>query len=371
MSDLLDSLLGDPRFPRVSRIVRLLGLDALLLPWPVGSKGEKKKWGHLTAAAMQDRQHLLNLEAGNIGVALGSVSGGLCSFDGDSDRALDAFLDANTPLRASLRSHGARGGNVWLRVHGVRPATRKLRCAGEAVGEWRSDRSQTIISGKHPSGSDYRLSVDAPPVTVAFSDIAWPAGWTIPGLPNERIRFTRDADVKPISVSSSSVQPAVLIGFTDAFLLTGRHQSDAVLMRMASAVKTAGADAGEVFDRWYQRNSQHLDPSEGYAVYRRRFAAKLARATVNRSSLAEAEAALESVTDPLERLRELCRILADKDSCFFLDCRTAGRVAGVGYATAWRWLHTRCGIKMETRGNSSNIGPRVANVWRILPPALS
>ena len=49
----------------------LLGQDVLLLPWPKGSKGTKRRWKHLATADMANPKHLAKLNrATNIGVAL-------------------------------------------------------------------------------------------------------------------------------------------------------------------------------------------------------------------------------------------------------------------------------------------------------------
>jgi Bifunctional DNA primase/polymerase, N-terminal len=165
------------RFPRVARLRKLLGNDVLLLPWPLGCKGTRRKWGHFTLAKMAEVTFLRQLKEGNIGVALGSKSGGVCSIDFDSDAWVDAFLAANPALQRSLRTRGARGCNLWVRCAGIYPATGYLKSnGGEDVGEWRATGSQTIISGKHPSGCKYSIIVEAPPAEIGYEDIVWPTG---------------------------------------------------------------------------------------------------------------------------------------------------------------------------------------------------
>ena len=71
---------------RISRLRELLG-PAVLLPWPSGSKGNRRKWKHLQLTDMDDDYLAKLKKAGNIGVALGRVSGGLVTID------LSSWLD--------------------------------------------------------------------------------------------------------------------------------------------------------------------------------------------------------------------------------------------------------------------------------------
>ena len=48
------------------------------------------------------------------------------------------------------------------------------------MGEWRSDGGQTVIYGKHPSGSPYVWVVQERPVTIKFDDIVWPNHLELP-----------------------------------------------------------------------------------------------------------------------------------------------------------------------------------------------
>src|SRR5262249_35979583 len=106
---------------RVSYLRGLTG-PALLLPWPAGSKGSSRRWGHLQLSDMDDARHLSKLEkADNIGVALGQVSNKLVTIDLDQDSYVDAFLAANPLLEQTLRTRAARGCNVWVRCSGEYP----------------------------------------------------------------------------------------------------------------------------------------------------------------------------------------------------------------------------------------------------------
>ena len=111
----------------------------------------------------------------NIGIAQGAVSSGLCSIDIDVDDEVERFIALNPTLATSLRSKGARGCNIWFRVPCDSPDTKKITTiAGHKWGELRANGSQTIIDGRHPSGCEYQLIVEASPVEIAIEDIRWP-----------------------------------------------------------------------------------------------------------------------------------------------------------------------------------------------------
>ena len=104
----------------ISELRELLGHDVLLLAWPKGSKGTKRKWGDLTVSCMTP-EYLKTLERGNIGVALGAKSGNLIALDVDDDNLVHSYLTANPFLNDTLRTHGARGGVFWLSMAGHVP----------------------------------------------------------------------------------------------------------------------------------------------------------------------------------------------------------------------------------------------------------
>jgi hypothetical protein len=159
----------------VARLQALLGHDVLLLHWPLGSKGTKKRWKHLTLDIMSDPVYLAELASGNIGVAQGEISNGLCSIDVDIDAEIDGFLNLNPKLRTTLRTKGERGCNVWFRIVGESCPTAKIKTNdGRSWGEFRGTGSQTIIYGKHPSGCNYSMVVEAPPLQIDISEIVWP-----------------------------------------------------------------------------------------------------------------------------------------------------------------------------------------------------
>ncbi len=162
----------------VEELRELIGSDVLLLRWPSGSKGTKRKWGHLTIADMTPG-YLAKLGLGNIGVALGEKSGDLCCLDIDRDEFVGPFLAANPEWRRTLQTHGARGRVFWFRCMGDYPKrTIKLKTlTGEAAGEFRSNGSQSIIWGIHPdTRKPYKMVYKAKPIEIDFSAIVWPKG---------------------------------------------------------------------------------------------------------------------------------------------------------------------------------------------------
>jgi len=124
---------------------------------------------------MKDPKYLAKLETGNIGVAQGKVSNGLCSIDLDNDDEVDGFLALNPKVATTLRTKGKRGCNVWFRDTGESHRTKKIKTNdGGNWGEFRASGSQTIIYGRHPTGCDYTFVVEAPPVEISLSEIVWP-----------------------------------------------------------------------------------------------------------------------------------------------------------------------------------------------------
>src|SRR6266568_7267130 len=122
---------------RISGLRELLG-PAVSLSWPSGSKGENKKWKHRTLADMDDAAYLAKLgKAGNIGVVLGEVSNGLVTIDFDDESYVNGFLEANPLLTQTLRTHGRRGCNIWVRCSGAYAPSQKLKnVTGAEIGEW-------------------------------------------------------------------------------------------------------------------------------------------------------------------------------------------------------------------------------------------
>ena len=159
----------------------LLGAGTFFVPCEWGTKKPMVTYTERPFEATKSDAYraLLDQPETNLAVYLGKASGGLCAIDFDADEDLAAFLAVNPKLVVTTRSRGSRGGMVWLRVEGEFPES----CNPEHKHfEWRADKRLSTIFGRHPAGMDYTLTIDAPPVTVAFVDIVWPEGWELPWL---------------------------------------------------------------------------------------------------------------------------------------------------------------------------------------------
>jgi hypothetical protein len=174
---------------RLGKLYSLVGERAVLLPLELGSKAPKENdWQKTTFEQTQKpdyRRDLLGAlrRGGNIGVVLGTASGNLCAIDIDTDDEIEPFLKLNPKLASSLRTNGANGCQIWIRVVGDYPervVKSKLKVPGtkKAVAEWRGGGgSQSVIQGKHPTpGKRYRFGVEAVAIETPF-DIQWPEHW--------------------------------------------------------------------------------------------------------------------------------------------------------------------------------------------------
>lgn len=168
----------------------LLGDSAFLVPCEWGTKRPLLTYVERPFEGTKSPAYLAVFEAEptNVAVYLGKASGGLCAIDFDGDGDLAAFLAVNPKLAGTLRSRGSRGGMVWLRLLGDYPES----CNPEHKHfEWRADKRLSTIYGRHPSGVDYTLVVNAPPVATAFSEIIWPRDWELPWECSDDARLRR------------------------------------------------------------------------------------------------------------------------------------------------------------------------------------
>ena len=397
------------KFPRVEHLRWLLGDDVLLLPWPLGSKGTTARWGHLTIATMADPKHLAKLEAGNIGVALGQVSGGLCSIDLDTDETLAAFLKVNPSLADSLRTRGARGGNVWMRCKGSYPGTFKIKTDdGAEVGEWRATGAQTIISGEHPSGCDYSFTVAVPPVRMEFESIVWPKGLRPPKataakmaeLPIVHSNTEHTATQSHSHTATQETQAVVqLVVFFDVsrFVPTQRGTSDTLLFSMSGALltwekqqgrKATSAEKLAIFKRWWQRAKERVDPSMDETAYlakwlnackNRKYADDetpiLAAWTAAQKHPLPPEAVADYDTPMAERMKLLVALcyqlqVLRGSAPFFLASRNAGKLLGVPHTTIYLWLDILAAedgpFRLLKKVSTGSLATHKANEYRFL-----
>ncbi len=285
----------------IERLRELLGKDVLLLHWPLGTKGTPQKWGHLTIEAMNDPRYLEKLATGNVGVALGQKSNGLCAIDLDRDELVEPFLATNPKLTATLQTHGARGRVFWVRILGEYPPNKKLKRNGEALGEWRADGLQSIVAGIHPATQQpYRFVNEAKPVEIAFGKIVWPEGVSLREKPTESksssqcggrepaSEFTHDAhdsqesdDLQELKVVKVCRVCGDLSGATEdeivALCVPNRaHENNARLFDLARGVKTLERERGQeyserdlkrVFGRWFRKSRPCLRAGQTRAQY--------------------------------------------------------------------------------------------------------
>jgi hypothetical protein len=234
------------------KILSLTG-EAVLVPIPTREKGPRiKGWQSITLEEMTPR-YLSQLDA-NIGVVLGKASKGLCTIDCDGDEIFAQLLEVNPHLTETLHSHGARGGNVWIRIEGEFPASGKIRDQhGGELGEWRADGNQTVIHGIHPSGINYTRN-EKSVLTVPYHDINWPTGWVIGGKNSkaEKKVQTRQPSIQTTSwnhqinlVSPEKVEATL-------FKIPTRPDRD-MWLRISAAVRNSLGDdekAIELLKRW-------------------------------------------------------------------------------------------------------------------------
>jgi P4 family phage/plasmid primase-like protien len=162
----------------VERARQYLGDKALLVPCTRGTKVPMQPYKHrpddqfMTEAWLA----LFDVEQANVAVILGRRSDHLVAIDFDDEGFGLAFDAANPDLVGTLRTTGSRGWQIWLRIpDGSYPASTKTpEC------EWRADGNLSTFAGVHPSGVDYRILEDAPPLETSFDRINWPAGWVVP-----------------------------------------------------------------------------------------------------------------------------------------------------------------------------------------------
>jgi hypothetical protein len=374
---------------RISHLCELLG-PVVLLPWPSGSKGKRRKWKHLQLRHMTEPGHQSKLKgAGNIGVALGRASNGLITIDFDEDSYVDAFLAANPLLKTTLRTRASRGCNIWVRCSSEYPPSQKLKNAsGAEIGEWRTDGNQTIISGIHPDGMPYRFVVECPVITISYSAIIWPESILSPhATESKRVRRVGENEVVGVcgaNVSSSSIEGFISGGSISQLAPTDFHQNNASLFKLARLVKTYERGIGRaatqtelqaVFDRWrvvtrrFWRHTQDdywAEFLEAYCYARIGLDENPIKVAVSRAK-AGALPDVPGFTD--ERVRLLAAIcreiqLLTGSNPFFLPTRKLGEVLGVDCSRAARWLRALEGLRVihlapgEVRKRGGNRSPR-------------
>jgi hypothetical protein len=375
---------------RIEHLQELLG-PAVLLPWPSGSKGDRRKWKHLQLTDMNDDSYLVKLEkASNIGVALGAVSDGLVTIDIDRDDFVNPFLDANPLLRNTLQSRGTRGCNIWLRCSGEYPRSCDLiDPAGCKIGEWRADGNQTIIAGTHPSGCAYRFVVEQPVIAIDYNAIIWPDTILPPHTTeSKRIRRVRREGEKEVVCGGSVCrQIQAFLGGNDLIAQlapTDYHQNNRSLFKLARLVRSYENAIGRkatqlelqfLFDRWcllshrfwrHSRDTYYAEFLQACHYARIGLDQNPIELAVHRARCAPLPE-LPNITDKRIRLlAAICREMQvlTADNPFFLPTRKIGPILGVHYTEAAVWLRALEFLEIihlapgEVRKRGGNRSPR-------------
>ncbi len=178
---------------------------------------------------MSDPAYLAQLRTGNIGVLLGAASGGLGAIDIDDDDEVQPFLALNPRLTSTLRTKGARGAQIWVRLIGEYPKLTKLKTQdGADWGEWRCDGGQSVIHGVHPDGMNYQRVVGIRPVEIAFGDVHWPEHLKLPWAKDD-FDLLVEADGLPFTVSEKGGVMLNQMFFVQKYMLEHRVLYDAGL----------------------------------------------------------------------------------------------------------------------------------------------
>ncbi len=360
----------------------LIGNDVLLLRCQNGSKRPVGKWKHLTATIMNDRPYLAMLGKGNIGVALGPVSNGLCSLDIDTEQGLADFANLNQEICQTLFTRGSRGGNYWWRLKGTYPKLTPMKVDGVGWGEWRSNGAQTIIYGTHPLGMPYQIIKRLSPRVIEFNQIKWPTNLqpfsqqelSVTESPErtERTELSEltqetegtDGDRSGMVVPLLSNAPTTLMEVLAFSKTTGLHTSHAQIFTLARGIKALEAlrsspfsddELMDAFKQWFAaaKSAGHLRPGisfdeyrfefmEGYENARHALGIKIVDLAWTKSATATTPAAANIYQDnDLRRLVTLCRELASlqQGKPFFISCRSIQALFGHSeHVRGARWL---------------------------------
>ena len=398
----------------MNQILTLLH-PAVFLSWPLGTKGTKKRWKHLTQSDMSPK-YLKCLEGGNVGVVFGQKSADsnghvLAGIDLDRADVVESFLEVNPHLRDGWLSRGRPDRLlVIIRVKGEYPKSCELFDAGKKpVGEWRVDGCQSIIPPSiHPdTGKPYQLLSAQSPIILSFTDIHWPVGVslynfvTLPetssnNLNTQLLSITEYSESVPQNRTTEpyaeSVSEKRNLDLVAPFLVSARGQSNRKMLAMARRVKQLLLkgetwDTRGVFLSWWQCSVSNIDPSTTTDELFMRFKAALENSTGGTDLVSLWHEATDLVApgteqlldDRMRHLAGLCYLLHQQNipngrNGFYLSCRVIAGLFEVSPMDAWRWMKclqnlglleiVQNGTKTQTNGKSSEfkyIGVTVAS----------
>ena len=360
MKPLFESRYIDPASNRIPQILGLLG-PALLLPWPAGCKGTRKKWKHLQLTDMSAPTHLAELEsAGNIGVALGRASNGLVTVDFDNEDYVEAFLEVNPLLRTTLRTTAQRGCNIWLRCTTDYPQSCDLRNqSGVDIGEWRADGNQTIIAGTHPDGVRYRFVVESPAIAIDYSEIVWPDVILAPdATESQRAKGVRETNVVSVGGCGLQMQAFCSFDLITQVAPSDFHQNNASLFKLGRLVKSyenaigrpaSDVELESVFHRWcfvarpfwrHTRDDYWAEFLDAYSYARMGLDENPIEVAVSRAKAAPLPQVRGFTDERIRLLVAICREMQQITGAapFFLPTRKLGEILDACHTKVARWL---------------------------------
>jgi hypothetical protein len=351
----------------------------VFLKWPTGVKGDKRKWKHLTLNDMTP-EYLADLLDGNVGIALGRVSKGLCTIDLDEDELMKPFMEANPWTANTAVTRGARGCQIWVRVKGEYPPASALKRHGNRCGEWRADGCQSIIPPSiHPDAcKPYLFLFCHPVVEIFYNEIRFPGGMDEPPLGDSMVthtdtqhnkktqhtteytqlchRKTSIATVTEDSPPNLSLKPVTDDNHSFHELLVEPHlakekgHNNAKLFNLAQAVKLAETmgkpvDTDLVFELWWNHSEPYTKKSLNKDTYRCEF--RRALGCIQGDPVMKAWQGSAGVTAPgseklddsrMKRLAAFCYCLRNAEGRFFLSCRKVGTIFDLHHQDAHLWL---------------------------------
>lgn len=351
---------------RVAEVYSVFGNNALLLAWPLGSKGGKRRWKHLTLARTRGTKYQRHLAAGNIGIALGGPSGGVCAIDLDTDELRDRFLRENYWAKRTTEVRGARGSKFFVQITGAYPATHHLYQGDQDVAQWLGDGSQAIISGQHPDGMWYQFANGLRPFVLEYADIKWP----LERRKSRQAEFTEQKSIRATDAneltSDKRQLEAVLCERAQHFIPTFFRQNNNLLFQLARALvdiernlnrKLSPEEERIAFDAWAESAKPYWRQGHTPEDYWYEFLDARRRAQwglnddprigaweESRSITVPAEACRWGPDERVKRVIALCMVLQRRcgDRSFFAPTRWVAGLLGVSHSQVALWFRILC-----------------------------
>jgi len=336
----------------------------VFLKWPRGVKGDKRKWKHLTLDDMSAK-YLSDIMDGNIGIALGQVSNGLCAIDLDDDKLVQPFLEANPWAANTTITKGARGCQIWVRIKGEHSPSAALKRNGKKCGEWRADGCQSIIPPSiHPdTGNYYNFIKMLPVVGLSYNEINFPPLLQI-GTDKAQIDTDSTDTTEYLCNHKPSLSVPICreeIGSDDEFYYRdlvapfvptekgANHRLLFDLARRITHLRARGSlvDESRAFAAWYDASKLWTRQNKTIDEYRVEFLEALECVAADNLSMAWAGSATVNapgaakLTDPNNRrLAALCFHLSQraKDGVFYLSCRSVALLFEIHHTDAAKRL---------------------------------